>query len=103
MTNFQKSPSAGGFPLTAPLNLQYWWLEVSWFSEIVVFEADYDEIELQNIVMTLFQWRHHHFVTENRHQNNVTNFFPIWAPLNQNFWLRQWYFWLRQWYQITTA
>jgi len=37
----------------------------------VVFEADYDEIELQNIVM--------------RHQNHVTKIFPIWAPPNQNF------------------
>jgi len=26
----------------------------------VVFEADYDEMELQNIVMTSFQWHHHH-------------------------------------------
>jgi len=25
VTNFQKSPSAGGFPPPAPLNLQYWW------------------------------------------------------------------------------
>jgi len=25
-----------------------------------------------------------------RHQNNVTKIFPILAPLNQNFWLRQW-------------
>jgi len=47
----------------------------------VVFEADYDEIELQNIVMTSFQWHHHlqnivmtsfqwhhhHYVTEKRH------------------------------------
>jgi len=24
VTNFQKSPSAGGFPPPAPLNLQYW-------------------------------------------------------------------------------
>jgi len=24
------------------------------------------------------------------HQNNIKNFFPIWAPPNQNFWLRQW-------------
>jgi len=30
-----------------PLNLQYWWLEVSWFGQIVVFEADYNEIKLQ--------------------------------------------------------
>jgi len=55
----------------------------------VVSQADYDEIELQNIVMTSFQWRHHHYVTEKRYQNKVTKFFPIWAPPNQNFWLRQ--------------
>jgi len=29
--------------------------------------------------MTLFQSRHHHYVTEKRHQNYVTMFFPIWA------------------------
>jgi len=37
-------------------------------------------MELQNIVMTSFQWRHHHYVTEKRPKN-----FPIWAPPNQNF------------------
>jgi len=58
--------------------------------QIVVFEVDYDEIDFQNIVMTSFQWRHHHYVTEKRHQNNVTKHFPIWALPNQNFWLRQW-------------
>jgi len=31
--------------------IQYW-----------LIEADNDEIELQNIVMTSFQWRHHHYV-----------------------------------------
>jgi len=55
----------------------------------VVFEADYDEnydeIELQNKL-----WRHHHYITEKRHQNNVIKVFPIWAPPSQNFWLRQW-------------
>jgi len=35
-----------------------------WFGQIVVFEADYDEIKLQNIVMMSFQWCHHHYVTE---------------------------------------
>jgi len=40
----------------APLNLQYWWPEVPWFGQIVDFKADYDEIEIQNIVMTSFQW-----------------------------------------------
>jgi len=43
----------------------------------VVFEADYDNIELQNIVMTSFQRRHHHYVTEKRHRNNVTKFFQF--------------------------
>jgi len=46
----------------------------------LVFKADYDKIELQNIVMTSFKWHHHHYVTEKRQQNNVTIFF----------WLRQW-------------
>jgi len=46
VTNFQKSPSVGSFSPPAPLNLQYWWLEVSWFGQIVIFEADYDKIEL---------------------------------------------------------
>jgi len=57
---------------------------------MVVFEADYDEIKLQNIVMTSFQWCHHHRITEKRHQNNVIKIFPIWVPLMKNFWLRQW-------------
>jgi len=26
----------------------------------VFFEADYDEIKLQNIAMTSFKWRYHH-------------------------------------------
>jgi len=30
----------------------------------VVFEADNDKIELQNILMTSFQWSHHHYVTK---------------------------------------
>jgi len=29
VTNFQKSLSAGGSPLPAPLNLQFWWAEVT--------------------------------------------------------------------------
>jgi len=27
VTNFQKSPSAGGFPPPAPIYLQFWWAE----------------------------------------------------------------------------
>jgi len=33
----------------------------------VVFQADYDKIKVQKIVMTSFQWRHHHYITEKRH------------------------------------
>jgi len=29
----------------------------------------------------------HHYATEKHHQNNVTIFFPVWPPPNQNFWL----------------
>jgi len=28
------------------LNLQYWWPEVTWFEQIVVFQADCGEIKL---------------------------------------------------------
>jgi len=43
VTNFKKSPSAGG----SPLNLQYWGPKVPWSGRIVFIQADYDEIELQ--------------------------------------------------------
>jgi len=46
VTNFQKSPSSGSSLPPAPLNFQYWWLEVQWFRQIVVFQADYNEIGL---------------------------------------------------------
>jgi len=35
-----------GYPPPAPLNLQFWWAE---FGQIVFFQADYDEFELQKI------------------------------------------------------
>jgi len=41
-------------------------------------------------VMTSLKWRHHHYVTEKRHQNNVNFFSLCLPPPNQNFWLRQW-------------
>jgi len=44
ITNFQKLPSAGGFPPSAPINLQDWWPEIPWFGHKVVFEADYNKI-----------------------------------------------------------
>jgi len=48
----------------------------------VVFQiqTDYEEIELQNLVVTSFQGRHHNYITEKRHQIKVTNFFPFSSP-----------------------
>jgi len=37
VTNFQKSPSAGGSSPQATFNLQYWWPEVTWFGHIMEF------------------------------------------------------------------
>jgi len=50
----------------------------------VVFEADYDEIELQKYSYDVIS------VTSSplRHQKNVTKIYSISAPHNQNFWLR---------------
>jgi len=78
VTNFQKSPSAGGSPPPpALLNLQYWWPEVPWFGQIVVLKLIMTKSNFKNAVMTSFQWRHHHYVTEKRHQNTATNFFQF--------------------------
>jgi len=35
--------------------------------------------------MTSFQWRHHHYVTEKRHQNNITKFFSNLDPSQSKF------------------
>jgi len=34
VTSFQKSPSAGGSPLLAPLKLRYWWPKVMRFGKL---------------------------------------------------------------------
>jgi len=90
MHYFQKSPSAGGSPPPMFLNLHYWWPEVTWFDQIVVFEADCDEIKLQKISYDVI------FVTSSSlcQPNDVTkitsqNFSILALPPNQNFWLRQ--------------
>jgi len=46
VTKFKKSFSVGGFPPPALLNLRFWWPEVAWFGQIVVFQSDYDENKL---------------------------------------------------------
>jgi len=43
---FSKIAKRWWLPAPSDLNLQYWWPEVPWFGQIVVFEADYDKIEL---------------------------------------------------------
>jgi len=50
----------------------------------VVFQADYDEIKLQKNSYGIISV----MSSPLRHQNYVT-IFSIWAPPNQNFWLRQ--------------
>jgi len=50
-----------------------------------LFEADYNEIKLQNIIVTSFQLRHHHYVTEKRHQSNFTNIFSNLSPSQSKF------------------
>jgi len=36
------------------------WPEVSWFGQIVYFQADYDQIYRKKIIMTSVQWHHYH-------------------------------------------
>jgi len=64
----------------------------------VVFQADYDEMELQKINYDVILETYSPLC----HQNNVTKFFYF-APLlpNQNFWLRQYVIWLHGWLLIT--
>jgi len=51
-----------------------WWSEVEWFGQTVVFQTDYDEIDLKRkSVMTLFKWCHCYYVSVKLHQTNVTS------------------------------
>jgi len=54
------------------------------------FQADYDEIKLQNIsydVILVASWPICHRKTSSKKRHKI---FLFWAPPNQNFWLRQW-------------
>jgi len=44
---FLKIAKRWGLSAPSPFNLRFWWLEVAWFAQIVVFQTDYDEIKLQ--------------------------------------------------------
>jgi len=83
VTNFLKSPSAGGFSPPAPLNLRFWWPKVTWYGQILFFQADYDEIEIKKAVMTSWPLCHRKMSPK-----KVTKFSILGLP-NQNFWLRQ--------------
>jgi len=43
---FSKIAKRWGLFAPSAFNLQYWRPEVTWFGQIVVFQADYDKIEL---------------------------------------------------------
>jgi len=51
----------------------YWWSEVAWFGQIVVFQTDYGEIELLNISVTSSQLCHRKTSPKKRPKN-----FPFW-------------------------
>jgi len=46
----------------------------------VVFEANYDEIELQKYSYDVISVTHQQYVAENRNQNNATKFFLQYGP-----------------------
>jgi len=82
---FSKIAKRWGYPTPVTLKLRFWWSEVTWCGQIVFFQADYDEIELQKnihdvILVTSSPLRHRKNVTEKRHQNNVTKFFHFGPP-----------------------
>jgi len=52
---FSKIAKHWGLSAPSAFYLQYWWPEVPWFDQKVVFEADYNEIELYNIFMMSFR------------------------------------------------
>jgi len=72
-----------GSPPPASLNLQYWWPVVTWFDQIVFFQVDCDEIELQNISYNVI------FVASSlfRQPSDVTKItshnFLFWTPLSK--------------------
>jgi len=73
---FPKTTKHWGLSTSGPLNLQYWWPEVTWYGQIVVFQSDYDEIELPTkSVMTSFQWRNHNYISKKCH--NIFDVGPL--------------------------
>jgi len=53
---FSKTAKRWGFPSPAPLNLQFWWTEVLWFGQIVVFQVDYVTKIKSQVFFNLGTW-----------------------------------------------
>jgi len=60
-------------------------------AKLYFFKLTITKLNFIKSVMTSFQRLHRHYVTETRHETNVTKF-SILGPLNQNFWRHQWKF-----------
>jgi len=75
VTNLQKSSSAGSPPPPEPLNLRFWWPEVTWCGQISFFQADYDEMELQKIHYDVILVTSLSLCHRKRHKK-----FPFWSP-----------------------
>jgi len=75
-------------PSAASPSLLMTWSSVIW-PKIVVYEANYDEVELQKYSFNVISVTSPKNVTEKRHQNDVIKLFSNLGLFNQNFWLRQ--------------
>jgi len=77
---FPKIAKHWGWRAPASFNLRFWWPQVTCFGLIVVFQTDYDEIELQKISYDVISVTLSQLCHLKRYQNNVTNF-SVLAPL----------------------
>jgi len=81
--NYFKKPSTGAFHPQRLLtfntgNQKFLDLTLLWFFKLIITKSN---LKNSHYVISVM-------LSPLRHQNNVTNFFQF-APLNQNFWLRQ--------------
>jgi len=57
-----------------PINLRFWWPEVAWSAQIVVFQTKYDEIKHYKISYDVILVTSSLLHQQKRHQTNVTRF-----------------------------
>jgi len=74
-TNFQKSPSARSSPPQRSFTFDFRNLKLRYLARIVFFKLVMTKWKFKKAVITSFQWHHRYYVTEKRHQTNVTRFF----------------------------